>query len=53
MARRHIISYLLFVLAALFLLFAVLSTSGLRGAPGIVVTLALLLGGIIFYRRGK
>ena len=51
MENRRIISYALFILAVVLLLLF-----GLVGGEwliGIISGLAFLLGGIIFYRRGK
>jgi len=51
MENRRIISYALFILGLVFLL--VLGLARDQWATGVLVGLALEIGGIIFYRRGK
>lgn len=49
--NRHIISYVLFILALIFLL--LLGLVGRQWFAGILVGLIFVLSGIFFYRRGK
>ena len=51
MENRRVISYALFALGVVF--FALLGLLGGQLTTGVVVGLMFLIGGIIFYRRGK
>ena len=51
MGNRHIISYVLFILALVFLL--LLGLAGRQWLVGILISLVFVLAGIFFYRRGK
>jgi hypothetical protein len=51
MGSRHIISYVLFILALVFLLFFGLVSR--QWLAGVLVGLVFVLAGIFFYRRGK
>ncbi len=51
MQTRHLISYLLFVLAIIFLL--VFGITRQQWLTGVLVAVVFVLVGLIFYRRGK
>ena len=51
MGNRHIISYVLFVLALVILL--LFGLAGRQWLAGVLVGLVFVLAGIFFYRRGK
>jgi hypothetical protein len=51
MKSRHVVSYVLFVLGVVLLL--ALGLAGGRWFAGVVLGLACVIVGAIFYRRGK
>ena len=51
MAKRHVLSYALFAVGVLF--FLLVAVVARQWTLGVALGLALVLAGVIFYRRGK
>jgi hypothetical protein len=53
MEKRRIISYVFFTAGILLALAGLLGVAAIQGVRGILLGLAAVIVGIIFYRRGK